>query len=134
MSELRKAAQVALDSGGIITANIAQQLRAALADPQPEPVARKVDAGFRWDGANQQHIPTLTVEFDPVPANAPNDSKGWADRDATAAMLKAPQAQQPLTREQIDAVWSAQGSFTDRESDYRCFARAIERAHGIGKP
>ena len=23
------------------------------------------------------------------------------------------------------------GSFTDRESDYRIFARAIERAHGI---
>lgn len=40
---------------------------------------------------------------------------------------------QPLTREQIDRIWSAQGSFTDRESDYRCFARAIEAAHGIGK-
>ena len=41
----------------------------------------------------------------------------------------------PLTREQIDTVWSSLGSFTDRESDYRIFARAIERAHGItGEP
>ena len=43
----------------------------------------------------------------------------------------APQQRKPLTREQIDTVWSSLGSFTDRESDYRIFARAIERAHGI---
>ena len=42
-----------------------------------------------------------------------------------------PQQRKPLTREQIDTVWSSLGSFTDRESDYRIFARAIERAHGI---
>lgn len=47
---------------------------------------------------------------------------------------KPPQQRRPLTREQIDAVWSSLGSFTDRESDYRIFARAIERAHGIGEP
>ena len=46
-----------------------------------------------------------------------------------------PQQRKPLTREQIDTVWSSLGSFTDRESDYRIFARAIERAHGItGEP
>ena len=42
-----------------------------------------------------------------------------------------PVQRKPLTREQIDTVWSSLGSFTDRESDYRIFARAIERAHGI---
>jgi len=46
-----------------------------------------------------------------------------------------PVQRKPLTREQIDTVWSSLGSFTDRESDYRIFARAIERAHGItGEP
>lgn len=44
-----------------------------------------------------------------------------------------PPQRTPLTREQIDAVWSSLGSFTDRESDYRIFARAVERAHGIGE-
>jgi hypothetical protein len=39
-----------------------------------------------------------------------------------------PEQRKPLTREQIDSIWHAQGSFTDRESDYRIFARAIERA------
>lgn len=43
---------------------------------------------------------------------------------------------QMLTPEQIGAVWSAQGSFTDRESDYRSFARACIaefcRINGIG--
>ena len=47
-------------------------------------------------------------------------------------LMQAALVPQPLTREQIDAIWNAQGSFTDRKSDYRCFARAIERAHGIG--
>lgn len=69
-------------------------------------------------------------------------TKGWtvikwrADLPPIAVGTKLyaePQASlKPLTREQIDVIWSAQGSFTDRESDYRCFARAIEQSHNIG--
>jgi len=121
-----------------------------LAEAQPvgEPVAKKVDRGFRWDGANLQHIPSLTVEFEPVPANGPCDAKGWADRDAVAAMLAAPPAQpaaQPLTDEQIDTLMPEpdfDGITEDDEvidqrrmwyaGSLHVFARAIERAHGIG--
>jgi hypothetical protein len=54
----------------------------------PEGV-RKVTLGFRWDSAAQHHVPTLEIEFEPVPADFPNDAKGWQDRDRFAAMIKA---------------------------------------------
>lgn len=64
---------------------------------QAVPAVRVADVGFRWDGEKQQHVPTLLVEFEPVPANSGSDAKGWRDRDAIAAMLAAaapaPQAQ-----------------------------------------
>ena len=53
------------------------------------PDYRIADRGFRWDAENRQHIPQLLIEFAPVPANDPNDSKGWKDRDSLAAMLAA---------------------------------------------
>ena len=49
----------------------------------------KVKADFRWDSENQHHIPTLLIEFEPVPAGEPCDAKGWTDRDNLAAMLAA---------------------------------------------
>lgn len=56
---------------------------AVAVDAQPT----KIDRGFRWDGEAQQHIPTLLIEFDPVPANGPCDAKGWQDRNALADAL-----------------------------------------------
>ena len=53
------------------------------------PDYRIADRGFRWDAETRQHIPQLLIEFAPVPANEPNDSKGWKDRDSLAAMLAA---------------------------------------------
>ena len=53
------------------------------------PDYRIADRGFRWDAETRQHIPQLLIEFAPVPANDPNDSKGWKDRDSLAAMLAA---------------------------------------------
>lgn len=47
------------------------------------------DIGFRWDSEKQHHVPTLLIEFEPVPAGQPNTEKGWRDRDALAAMLSA---------------------------------------------
>lgn len=48
----------------------------------------KADRCYRWDTLAQHHIPTLVVEFEPVPGNTPNDAKGWADRDRLANFLK----------------------------------------------
>ena len=58
------------------------------------------------------------------------DNGDIIDHMATLEWFAQP-APVPLTRDQIDAVWNSMGSFTDRQSDYRLFARAIERAHGI---
>ena len=46
-----------------------------------------VGASFRFDGAQQVHVPQLLLEFEPVPVNAPCDAKGWKDRDAFAAAV-----------------------------------------------
>ena len=65
-------------------------LYAAPAPAEPALPPCKVSAiGHSWDSAAQQHIPTLVIEFEPVPANSPNTAKGWADRDRLAAMLAA---------------------------------------------
>ena len=55
----------------------------------------KVKAGFYWVSEKQHHIPTLLIEFEPVPAGKPCDAKGWTDRDNLAAMLAALSATQP---------------------------------------
>ncbi len=48
-----------------------------------------INKDFYWDSAKQHHVPTLYIEFTPVPANSPNDAPGWVDRDRLAAMLAA---------------------------------------------
>ena len=76
------------------------------ASPASAPVAapdyRIADRGFRWDAETRQHIPQLLIEFTPVPANAPNDSNGWKDRDSLAAMLAAAPAT-PVSEDRKDA-------------------------------
>jgi hypothetical protein len=47
-----------------------------------------------------------------------------------ALLPAAPAAPTPLTDEQIKEAWEAHRAALPR---YLCFARAIERAHGIGK-
>lgn len=47
-----------------------------------------INKDFYWDSAKQHHVPTLYIEFTPVPANSPNDAPGWVDRDRLAAMLE----------------------------------------------
>lgn len=59
------------------------------------------DVGFRWDGDKQEHIPQVLVSFTPVPANRPNDDKGWKDRDAFAGMLASPPPAQPPQAEPL---------------------------------
>ena len=66
------------------------------------PDYRIAERGFRWDAETRQHIPQLLIEFAPVPANDPNDSKGWKDRDSLAAMLAASPTP-PVSEDQKDA-------------------------------
>lgn len=70
------------------------------------PECRIADVGFRWDAERQHHVPQLVVEFEPVPANSPNDAKGWKDCDALAKLLAAappaPAARQLHSSSSID--------------------------------
>ena len=62
---------------------------AAPVAPAPQPAPVKIVRDFRWDSDRQHHVPTLLLEFEPVPANSPIDAKGWNDRDDVAIMLAA---------------------------------------------
>ena len=73
--------------------------------PVTAPDYRIADRGFRWDAENRQHIPQLLIEFTPVPANEPNASKGWKDRDSLAAILAA--APTPPVSEDKDKIIAA---------------------------
>jgi len=116
-----------------------QQMTTELAEPVQEPVA------LMWQHEETGRV-TFTTMADPYvgkrwhriplyaaapqqPMHCPKDGG-----ECGAGGYCRPEQRKPLTREQIDTVWSSLGSFTDRESDYRIFARAIERAHGIGEP
>ncbi len=62
---------------------------------------------------------------------------GWWDNDKDVsdtpplALYTAPPQSQPLTDEEIEAAWQSIGY--QKPSEFRtAFARAIERAHGIG--
>lgn len=62
-----------------------------MGEPVPASVPRGmvVDRGFRFDSEKQHHVPTILVEFEPVPVGSPNDAKGWRDRDEVAEWLAA---------------------------------------------
>ena len=69
-------------------------IRQAMDYAQPAPSIpegiQRVARDFYWDSAALHHVPFVRVEFQPVVANAPNDAKGWQDRDRFfAAMLAA---------------------------------------------
>lgn len=94
-------------------------------DTQQVGVVRKIDRGFRWDGENLQHVPTLLLEFEPVPANSPCDAKGWQDRDAVARSVALGQ---PMGNGQDQAAGhlGAQGDklLTVAERNIRSFLRS----------
>jgi hypothetical protein len=152
MSTLREAAQQALalmKSKGWEFDRCVIELETALAEPQPEPVTECADNDSPW----------LICKPCAAAGKCAKEPVGWAQRGMRngetylrmiynctpypppadvvrnlnlVPVYVAPQPQRaPLTRDQIDAIWSSMGSFTDRESDYRIFARAIEAAHDI---
>ena len=93
-------------------------LRELAAEPQGEPAA-----WIQPDHLQKARVAPFLCRVEPTKRMS----------DFVPLYIHPPQQRKPLTREQIDTVWSSLGSFTDRESDYRIFARAIERAHGIGE-
>ena len=120
-------------------------LRELAAEPAQEPVAyidpRQLAAGYVTllcitrpeyrsyaDVAEGIHYTPVYLHPPQQPMRCPDDG---GECGAGGYCRPEPVQRKPLTREQIDTVWSSLGSFTDRESDYRIFARAIERAHGI---
>ena len=86
------------------------------------PDYRIADRGFRWDAETRQHIPQLLIEFTPVPANAPNDSNGWKDRDKLAEMLAA--APTPPGSEGADPVMTKEELIAAAESIEMLFTGA----------
>lgn len=97
-------------------------LRAALAEPQPEPVA--------WLHKWKPHAAVIgkSLHWNAI-------SPHGDDMEITP-LYAAPPAQQPLTDGQIDAAYCESQNQDLRPQDKSrvfAFARAIERAHGIGK-
>lgn len=69
----------------------------------------KVKPDFYWDSEKQHHVPTLLIEFEPVPAGEPCYAKGWTDRDNLAAMLAAaPQPPEPAQLDDTNAAYMHQ--------------------------
>lgn len=88
--EQRDRRQLSADLGGSLEAYHVAPLYTRPIQPVPSvPDVLKITRDFTWVSEKQHHIPTLILEFTPVPANIPNDAKGWKDRDNLAAMLAA---------------------------------------------
>jgi hypothetical protein len=126
MTDLRKAAQELLDSWDMPfnfhpSAHRFEKLRAALAQPiiSPEIKGDKTQLVVGGDD-----LPTLT-KWTPQPAQPDpvEVRQGWEYMREKGLLRK------PLTDEEINKLW------TQKLDDFcwiRLFARAIEKAHGIG--
>ena len=135
MKDLRQAAQQALevmddhmyraDTHEFYEAK--EALRAALAEPEQEPVA--VKHMMRWVDALKR------LSDDGQHMNIPGLSSGacWELAAELEQFIKstAPTPRKPLTDEQIDAMWLQNSLIQAPDRKRQAFARAIERAHGI---
>ena len=104
-------------------------IKEALAQPEQEPVKNfeVCEIGARFDGAAQQHIPFVVIEFEPVPVNSEYDAKGWKDRDLFISDIKNTPPQRTwvgLTEEDMDWL-HANTPCIEGNYGYR-FIRAIE--------
>lgn len=107
------------------------------------PLALSLHAGLgpnatavaRWYCVSREGMATLCVDEEDARANAASSDQAWrAGSPHRAARLV--DAQQPLTREQIDAVMTEHyplSSLLREEVDaFEACVRDIERLHGIG--
>jgi hypothetical protein len=120
MSDLRQAAQQALEALEEIADEVFSAydnelgdailaLRAALAEPEQEPVA------WRWKERINSDFDSWVITSSEPPPYAVEKQP----------LYTAPPQRKPLTDEQISRIW---GSYLSRGLE---FARAIEAAHGI---
>lgn len=87
----------------------------------------KVKPDFRWDSESKHHIPTLLIEFDPVPAGEPCDAKGWTDRDNLAAMLAAaPQPPEAACNPSMQPELA-----TEAAAEHKALRSVYEAARGL---
>ena len=133
MSTLRQVAQQALEAlERYEYAEARTALRAALAEPEQEPVAwwnGRETVWFEHElmGTNppiENPIPLYTA---PTPRNEPVIDKTMAKRIATQLGWEPPK--KPLTEQEIQIIWA---KTFEMGSSANTFARAIEKAHGIG--
>ncbi len=145
MSEqLRTAAQAALEALEEIMGDydlgcgrvLARALRAALAEPQPQPEPVMIEAVAEVI-ETEEGLDLFWLIEGGICALTAGDVLMVSDKpitgdDGSGEVYAAPQTQQPLTDEQIlsfgpgdpDAKWA--------DEDQLYFARVIEAAHGIG--
>ena len=124
MSDLRKAAQMALAAWDAslrwpFPANphtAFEALRAALAQPEQEPVA------WVFVPNNELLWPREVEATNPI------------EIDSYYPLYTAPHQRKPLTEKEIDElIYSMAGADRANDRFRTSFARAIEKAHGIGE-
>ncbi len=94
-----------------------EELRAALAQPEPEPVAWAYKVNNTWE----------QLSF----IEPPNDAY---DDDSLVPLYTAPPQRKPLSDDELLAALKSVDSETARlPNGFKLFARAIEAAHGIRK-
>ena len=131
MNPLREAAQMALDAlehtnrtgDTQVLAMYCEEaitaLRAALAEPEQEPVA--------WAVYDILHGGSKTLHW-PEQHSPNGDPKQYK----AVPLYTAPTPRKPLTEEEIALIVAECSASAYRHDDFS-FARAIERAHGIGE-
>jgi hypothetical protein len=110
------------------TAAAIDALRAAFA-AEPEPVERAwLEAAVAWEVCASIHEKWAKGK-DAVYTTRHADFVKHAD-DARAKAIAAPPQRQPLTDEHIYRIFEESAGYG--QDDFVAFARAVERAHGIG--
>ena len=125
MTTLREVAEAIMEQlkGGWVCESdpVAQDLKAALAEPVQEPVAWYSEA---------RHIDSAWAAAVTLKHPGP---EGKYMRKVTP-LYTAPPQRKPLTDEEIDRITDQQWAANNHKPIYaahRAYARAIERAHGI---
>ena len=147
MNDLRTAAQQALEALGSSLYPQPRQmaaiaaLRAALAEPPAsKPLTKKEILAANYpDGEEAEPIiaapDSELIAFSRALIAVQRDKKGrpmayWSGLTEALRDGTAPPQRKPLTEEEITRCWERMGRGLDK---YTSFARAIERAHGIGE-
>lgn len=107
--------------------------RAGLSAQQAAQASQEANkpAAWIWKWANGEEevvfVDAANIEWDPSVDDCPTTITPLYAAPAKAAMV-------PLTGDQLWTLWNSQGADDMNKNEAMRFARAIERAHGIGIP